>query len=172
MSREKEGKDKGSNNEKIALAIVAIACLAGAFYLLNSVMAPREVVVDGLKIRYASEPRQDMKAALSSSIIRIEERTTAENSTANSGIAMMGAEVAYAIASRGKQVYVYEIASDGQKYNCNENTSWCSNPQVIIGTDGCNCMTTGQKIEIYGGQEFMFNNSVIVRGLVGMALSG
>lgn len=166
-----EEKKDGSRNEKIALAIVAIACLAGAFYLLNSVMAPKEVVVDGLKIRYASEPRQDMKAALAPAVIRIEERTTAENSTANSGVAMMGAEVAYALASRGKQVYVYEIASDGQKYNCNENTSWCSQPHVIIGADGCDCMVTGKQIEIYGDQDFMFNNSVIVRGLVGMALN-
>ncbi|OIO27699.1 hypothetical protein COX86_02240 [Candidatus Micrarchaeota archaeon CG_4_10_14_0_2_um_filter_60_11] len=167
-----EKEAKGANTETMLLAGVALVFLIGAAYMAYSIMTPNEVVLNGLHIRSAGDARQGIKTVLADPVIRIEEHTTALNSTQTSGVAMMGAEVAYALASRGKMVYVYEIVDDGSKIGCDENTSFCSNPQIVISGSGCDCLKVDGRIEIEGGQAFMVNNSVIVRGLIGMALSG
>lgn len=171
MNKQEEGRN---SNEGLVLVVVALIIVSSAFYVATQLLNPNEVTLDGMKIRSSGDVQQGIRAALSGGAVVIEEYTTALNSTQNSGVAMMGAEVAYAAATMGKKVYAYELVDNGEKIGCSENNSYCSNPNVIIGYEGPNGfegMIVNERIEIYGDPDFMFNNSVVVRGLIRMALS-
>lgn len=170
----KKHEEKQKSNEGVILVVVTLVIVASAFYVATQLLNPNEVTLDGMRIRSNGDVQKGIREVLSGDSIVIEEYTAALNSSQNSGVAMMGAEVAYAAAVMGKKVYVYELVDNGEKIGCNENNSYCSNPNVIIGYAGPNGfegMIVNERIEIYGAPEFMFNKSVIVRGLIRMALS-
>jgi len=151
---------------------VALAFLAGAFYFATQALAQREVYLDGVRILSDGDVQQGIRDALSGNPVVLEERVTAENSTQNSGIAMMGTEIVYALATSGRETFVYAVVDDGTLIGC-ENATLCANPRVIIRPGECDCLQlTGGTMVIEGSPEFMYNASMVVRGLVNMALAG
>ena len=165
-----EQKEKKNWTETVVLIVVFASVFAGMFFLSRNT-GQKETTIDGLKIYFTGNARDELAHALSPKVLVVEERLFNGSDSRNSAIAVMAAEAAHSLYSSNKTVYVYGVVDGVPTINCNANTTNCSGAQVVVEISNCDCVRVTDKIYVSGGRDFMLQNAQKVGSLLAYVLS-
>lgn len=152
--------------ESIVLLLAIVFVVA---FLYFQTVFRTEYSVDGLKIVSNEQPKQALKKILSQPRIVIQENLFNQSSEENTAVGALGAELAAFLKFNGKETAVYGVVGN-EGINCYASTNFCSNASIVIGIGECNCMQVSDKIELIGSKEFLLENRVKVKGILGLVL--
>ncbi|VVB67198.1 Uncharacterised protein [Candidatus Norongarragalina meridionalis] len=169
MSEEK--KKEGKNWTETVLLVVVFAVVFAAMFFLSKGAGQKETTIDGLRIIFAGNAKEELAGALASHTIVVEERLVNASDPRNSAVAVMAAEAAHSLYVSNKTVYVYGVVDGVPTINCNANTTNCTGAQVVVEISNCDCVRVSDRIYVSGGTDFMLRNAQKVGSLFAYVLS-
>ena len=165
-------------NDLLMISVVFLAVFALTFAFTTWINA-QNVELYGFHVISSKPPVQELRALFNKTrpLILVQELTQAP-SQANSAVASVTAELIYASAVTGVQVYNYGAVNGVPvNYTCNSNNSFCGVPDIRVSIDStkapCNCivLNANDTMEIRGSPEFLLANAVNIRKVVFLAKS-
>ena len=154
-------------------ALIVVVVLVLSFFLVFYVLPnyqEKAYDVDGLKIYSTGQPKAVMKTILAPENVLIELQLDSTNSSKNTGVQIMSAEIAAALAHQGKNVKSYGIVNGKPTIDCVKDTNNCSGAQVRVSIGECNCVRLSNVISIEGDEKFLKSNAVKMRGIVSLVV--
>ena len=183
MSEKPEGektkgpKETASNNQWLYLGLILVLAFAMSFLYIRF-LQPKEFNVNGLKIVSARPPGEELPALFSGDPVIFREELYEGNSSKNSVVGAVGAEMANAFGDNKRTATLYGHvagAPKGEEYvNCVKETRNCTQERVVIKLDPCNCLKVenGKLYVLFTQEEAMKPQTRLnLRGLVNAVLA-
>ena len=168
MSGEKEN---GTNWVETVLLAVVFAVVFAAMFFLSQNAGQKETTIDGLRIVFAGNAKDELARLLAPKTLVIEERLVSGSDPRNSAVAVMAAEIAHALHTQNRTVYVYGVVDGVPSVNCNANTTNCTAAQVVVEISNCDCLRVAERIYVSGGRDFLPQSPQKVANLFAYVLS-
>lgn len=154
----------------LAAAVGVLAYLA-ALFLVPALQGPARVYdLDGLRIYASQPPREALQTLFSQPNLRMRLDLFDGTDDRNRAVAAMGAEMAAAFASSGRQLGLYGNIS-GVPDGCDESNGNCTDANLIVRAGNCNCIRIGQELIVEGDPQFLKENTVKLRGIIKLVLA-
>ena len=153
----------------LAILVVLIAAFFAVRYVLPNIQE-RAYDVDGLNVYSKGQPKAAMKAVLAPDKILVELDLVNQNSSKNTAVQVMSAEIASAMAREGKNVSSYGIVDGKPAIDCTPETNQCTGAQVRVRVGDCNCIRVSASILVEGDENFLKANAVKMRGILSLIL--
>ncbi|MBI5037052.1 hypothetical protein HZC09_06960 [Candidatus Micrarchaeota archaeon] len=159
--------------EKALLVVALLAVFALIFFAFQLLLKKSpETNLDGLLVKATKD---EISSVLADDPIRVEMRLTAGNSSKNTALTSVTAEIGATLAYYKRKSYAYGSVDGNASVNCVEETNYCSGAKVAVQVGGCNCLKVeDNKIIVEGTEDFFadFKHLKAIKGVFGVAVAG
>lgn len=178
----KPAQSPKQNLQTLLLIVIFIAAFAAVFLLLRGTRSnEKEYEFQGIRVVCAAcggDAQAALHAILAKPRVIMREELTAGNSTKNTVVAIVAAQIATNFRALNKTFYAFGVVDGKPELACENYTDYCSNESIQVAIGACNCVRIDASrgvVRVEGSEEWFKENNyarvMTIAGIIGGAVA-